>query len=322
MPRVAQSPIECLTVSDQNLNATRSVEGSFDQIIDRMIEREHFFVATVGRYHPLIETYIQNLRPDQEMGTVPVSDQYFLGRLNLKSGVEDRSFMGHVGFRRRFMSKLTGLYHLKYLPEGFAQMILLDSDFQKNNYEFRFVRREFLGEVRCLVIDVEPPAKSKAVRFVGRIWVEDQQYNVVRFNGTYRPHKSSKYFFHFDSWRTNVEPGVWLPSHVYSEESGALDGGGPKRNFRARTRLWAYDTRHLNGGQQFTAITVEDPISVHDQSEAAQDASPVESTRRFGREAEDNVLERLQTAGLLAPEGDVDKVLLTVVNNLIVTSIR
>ncbi|MEY2412221.1 MAG: hypothetical protein QOD84_827 [Acidobacteriaceae bacterium] len=320
---VAQSPTVkgSSTVDKQNLNATLSVPGSLDQIIDRVVEREHFFVATIRRYHPLIETYIQNLRPDQEMGTVPLSDQYFLGRLDLKTGVQDRSFTGQQGLRRRFMSKLTSLYQLKYLPEGFAQMIFVDSDFQKSHYQFRFVRREFLGEVRCYVIDVEPLGKSKDVRFVGRMWVEDQQYNVVRFNGTYRPQrKRSKYFFHFDSWRTNVLPGVWLPSHVYSEETGALEGGGPKRNFRARTRLWAYDTKHLGSAQQFTQIVVEDPNSVHDQSEAAQDATPVESVRRFGREAEDNVLERLQAAGLLAPEGDVDKVLLTVVNNLIVTN--
>ncbi len=291
-----------------------------DQVIDKIIEREHFFVATVRQYHPLVETYIQNLKPDPEMGMVPESDQYFLGRLSLQKGLEDRSFTRRVGFRKRFMSKLTSLYHLKFLPQGFAQMVLLDSDFQKGHYQFRLIRREFLGEVRCLVIDVQPSGKFKDIRFVGRMWVEDQQYNVVRFNGTYRPRRSNKYFFHFDSWRANLLPGVWLPSQIYSEESGALDGGGPKLNFRAQTRLWAYNARHPRGGEQFTQIVLEDQNAVRDRSEAAQDATPVESVRRFSREAEDNVLERLQNAGLLAPEGDVDKVLLTVVNNLVVTN--
>src|SRR5208337_1391519 len=42
--------------------------------------------------------------------------------------------------------------------------------------------------------------------------------------------------------------------------------------------------------------------------------------REWQQQAEDNVLERLERAGLLAPEGDVDKVLQTVVNNLEITN--
>ncbi len=42
--------------------------------------------------------------------------------------------------------------------------------------------------------------------------------------------------------------------------------------------------------------------------------------RMWERQAEDNAVERLQKIGLLAPPGDVDKILLTVVNNLMVTN--
>ena len=52
------------------------------------------------------------------------------------------------GFGHRMLSKLTGIYSLHYLPMGFAQMVVLDSDFQKRYYKFNFVRREFLGEVQ------------------------------------------------------------------------------------------------------------------------------------------------------------------------------
>jgi hypothetical protein len=40
----------------------------------------------------------------------------------------------------------------------------------------------------------------------------------------------------------------------------------------------------------------------------------------WDRQAEENVLERLERAGLLGPEGEVDKVMVTVVNNLEVTN--
>ena len=77
---------------------------------------------------------------------------------------------------------------------GFAQMVVLDSDFQKKYYDFTFVRREFLGELRCLVIDVHPKEGQKTARFLGRIWVEDQDYNIVRFNGTYSPQPKINFY--------------------------------------------------------------------------------------------------------------------------------
>ena len=87
------------------------------------------------------------------------------------------------------------MYALQFLPLGFAQMVVVDSDFQKRNYDFTFVRREFLGEMRCLVIDLHPKEGDKTARFLGRIWVEDQDYNIVRFNGTYSPQPKGQLLF-------------------------------------------------------------------------------------------------------------------------------
>jgi hypothetical protein len=302
------------------LSAPSLPAASFNQAIDRMVEREHFFTAQMRHLHPLAETYIQNLKPDKEMGDVPVSDQYFLGRLDLTNGADDRSFMGQPGFGTRLVSKLTSLYSMRFLPLGFAQMVILDDDFQRKAYDFTFVRREFLGEVRCLVIDLQPKPHAGNGRFLGRIWVEDQDYNIVRFNGTYYPHPKSGYYLHFDSWRLNLRPGLWLPAYIYSEESDPHTSGLKGLRFKAQTRLWGYDLQHLAHSEEFTQITVDSPQTVRDQSEAAQDATPVESQRLWQRQAEENALERLQKIGLLAPEGDVDKTLQIVVNNLIVTN--
>lgn len=293
---------------------------TFDQVIDRVAEREHFFLAQMRHLHPLVETYIQNLKGDEEKA-VPVSDQYFLGRLNMNKGTQDQSFMGQPGFGRKFVSTLTGLYGMKFLPLGFAQMVVLDDDFERKFYKFTFVRREFLGSVRCLVVDVEPLDKSAKGRFIGRIWVEDQDYNVVRFNGTYSGHERYSYYLHFDSWRINMRPGLWLPAYIYSEESNLLYRGGHKLHFKAQTRLWGYDLRQAGQNEEFSQIVVDAPQeSVKDQSPTTQDATPVESQRHWQSEAEQNAVERLEKAGLLAPQGDVDKVLQTVVNNLIVTN--
>jgi hypothetical protein len=66
-----------------------------------------------------------------------------------------------------------------------------------------------------------------------------------------------------------------------------------------------------------TSVQVEGVV-LH--SEGAKDAGPVESSRAWERMAEDNILDHLQKIGLLAPPGDVDRILQTVVNNLIITN--
>jgi hypothetical protein len=297
--------------------------ASFDQVIDRAIEREHFFMAQMKQLHPLVETYLQNLKEDKDLGApVPVSDVYFLGRLDMSEGTDDRTFTSPTtaGLGKRMLGKLSNVYSMKFLPLGFAQMVILDQDFQRKYYDFTFVRREFLGEVRCIAIDVAPKKDAGKGRFLGRIWIEDQDNNIVRFNGTYYPHPRASYYLHFDSWRQNLRPGVWLPSLIYSEESDLKYRLGQTLNYKAQTRLWGYNLKDLRRSSEFTEITVEAPQAVQDQSQKAQDATPIEAQRQWERQAEINVLDRLTQIGLLAPEGEIDKVLATVVNNVMVTN--
>ena len=294
--------------------------ASFNDVLDRIVQREHFFVVQMRHMRPLVETYLQYLKSEKEGDLSPVKDTYFLGRLDMSDGPEDTSFIGQPGIRQRMVNKLTGLYAMRFLPLGFAQMVVLDPDFQKKNYDITFVRREFLGEVRCLVLDLQPKEGSDTSRFMGRVWVEDQDYNVVRFNGTYSPHPKIGYYLHFDSWRLNMRPGVWLPAYIYSEESDLKYGITRGVHFRAQTRLWGYDLTGMNKNSEFTQILGDSSQSVKDQSEAAADATPVLAERMWERQAEDNAVERLQKIGLLAPPGEVDKVLQTVANNLLVTN--
>jgi hypothetical protein len=321
---VQTAPTPQLSIRDAASQPAAAAAASFDQVIDRAIEREHFFMAQMKQLHPLVETYLQNLKQDKDLGApVPVSDVYFIGRLDMSQGTDDRTFTSPdtAGLGKRMLSKFKDVYAMKYLPLGFAQMVILDPDFQRKNYDFTFVRREFLGEVRCIAMDVAPKKDSGNGKFLGRIWIEDQGYNIVRFNGTYAQSRRNSYYFHFDSWRENLRPdGVWLPAMIYSEESDMKRGLGQTLNYKAQTRLWGYNLKDLRRNSEFTEITVDAPQSVQDQSQKAQDATPIEAQRQWERQAETNVLDRLQQIGLLAPEGDIDKVLATVVNNVMVTN--
>jgi hypothetical protein len=291
---------------------------TMDQVVDRTIEREHGLMDFLKTRTPLVETYLQNLKLDPQLGPVPSQDHYFLGRVDMAESVDRRDYLSKdSSFQNRLMGGFSKLFKFEYKPMGFSWMIFADrEDFDRNHYDFRYVRREFLGDVRCLVFDVTPKKGAGKGRFIGRIWVEDQEYNIVRLNGTYATRPKNSEFFHMDSWRLNLIPGYWLPAYIYSEEGDFSYGAKDTMAFKAQTRIWGYDLKKNEQGGELTQIRVD---SVKDESTAA-DASPLQAERQWLQQAEDNVVERLQNAGLLAPEGEVDKILQTVVNNLQITN--
>lgn len=297
-----------------------------NQAIDRIIAREHDEIATIRHYNPLIETYVQDMKPDADMGAIPVHDHYYLGQANLVKGVVDDSMLSKK--KGRFdefnpLYHMSGLFKADFVPEGFLQMIYIDTNgFDRQHYQFDYVRTEFLGDVKCVVFDVTPLPKSGRGRFKGRVWAENQDYTIVRFNGVYTPVAGLNGFnLHFDSWRLNMQPGLWLPAFIFSQESDLHDFIGGKVRFKSQSRLWGYDLKNVSHETEFSELTIESPTAVQDQAQAQEtDRSPIEAEREWQHQAEVNVLDRLQRSGLLAPQGEVDKVLETVVNNLEVTN--
>ena len=313
--------------------AAQAPATNVPQVVDRLIQREKQLVQSMKQYHPMVETYLQSVKPDAELGTVPTGDQYFLARLDLSNGYDERFYTdtdtGDGAGWRSIFGKMNPLAKRKYvnfgiIPVGFTAMIFPDArGLDRQSYYFQLVRREFLGDVRCLVLDVVPKNPKETGRFLGRIWVEDQDYNIVRFNGSFTNPPAGRMYFHMDSWRQNVAGERWLPSVVYTEEAGMSSTGSQKQTeqFKAQTRIWGYDLRQSGRQEEFTQMLVDQPDSeVKDKSDSEQDFSPIMSLRQWQREAEDNVVERLERSGLLAPASPVDKVLQTVVNNLVITN--
>jgi hypothetical protein len=292
---------------------------SIDQVVDQIIEREHGLMTFLKNRTPLVETYLQNLTPDQKMGAVPKEDHYFLGRLDMSDIVDRRDYLAkQTSFQQSLMGGVTKLFRIQYQPMGFSWMVFVDrQNFDRNHYDFHYVHREFLGEVRTLVFEVTPKKNAGTGLFQGQIWVEDQDYNIVRLNGTYVPRPKNAFYFHMDSWRLNLVPGYWIPSYIYSEEGDFSYGSKDKQAFKAQSRIWGYDVMKDSRDDELTDLKVE---AVKDESAVAQDLSPLEAQRAWQQQAEDNVVERLQRAALLAPSGEVDKVLQTVVNNIQITN--
>src|SRR5438093_10246139 len=144
---------------------------TMDEVIDRVITNENRANQQIRQYSPLVETYIQNLRPDKDLGYVPAGDKYFLGRADFSKGVTLVSLTDTNGKGKKIFGSIGNFFSfaLQFVPDGFLQMIFIDTNgFDKQHYKFDYVRREFLGEVRCLVFDVTPFDKSGKGRFLGR----------------------------------------------------------------------------------------------------------------------------------------------------------
>ncbi len=332
------APVLTASIADAQANdqkapkaqaSSRGGQATADDIVDRMSKAERAVLERLRTSHPLMEVYIQNVAPDEARGWVPTDDDYFLGQLQFDNSAPTLRPFGQKE-QRGVMLRLTSAP--PNLGNAFAAMVAPDwRGLDRKRYEFTYVRREFLGESRCFVFDVAPVRDGKD-GFVGRIWIEDRDYNLVRFNGANRGSKEMlsgllkrTLSAHMDGWRVNVAPGVWVPSYIYSEETDLNSASSSKSSskqqarFKSQTRIWGYQAQTADRTGALTTIRIDEP-NVADTADGAAQLSPVLSQRRWEQEAEANVLERLEAIGLLAPAGEADKVLETVLNNLVVTN--
>jgi hypothetical protein len=305
-----------------------------EAVVQKAIGQEKILINNIRQRTPLVETYIQDTRSDVDLNQVPVADTYMLSRVDFgkafyNTAYSTRSEAQKAGWFRGSLASITYLTRalgldtkFTYNPTGFMQMMFLDpSGFDSQHYQFNYVRREFLGTVRTWVFDVHPKVSGMG-RFRGRVWIEDQDGNIVRFNGTFTPsgnEDSSKYYFRFDSWRMNVQPGIWLPVAVYVQESQHIEGN-KSAGLKAQTHFWGYSLNLPTRDSENVAVKVENAVDTSDDS---QDMGPLEASREWLTQAENNVLDRLVEAGLVAPltpNGFETTVLKQIVTNLAVSN--
>ena len=315
----------------------KKLTAAQNALLDKAVIRERETVKIIKDRTPLVETYIQNMRPVPGMVQEPESDEQHLTRVSFGKHINDEGYArndikekgdhkigGIFKHSLGFASGLGDSLHLQFNEAGFVRMLVMDdTSFNKQTYNFGYVRNEFLGSVPTAVFDVEPIAEKSFIpgnnklegKFIGRIWIETHNGNVVRFDGNVSgTEKDRKEYYHFDSWRTNVQPDLWLPNSIYVEET---DPKSPTKTlqFKAINHVWGYVLKVPEKEAENTSVEVEGATDV---SNDAQDVSPLGAQRAWVQQAEDNVIERLFEAGLLdAPGSEFDKTLEALASNIL-----
>lgn len=100
---------------------------------------------------------------------------------------------------------------------GIQPFALTTKDLPK--YQIDYVGKERIDELNTYVFDVKPKSIVKGERYLeGRIWVDDQDLQVVKVKGQAVPEVGDQKFPHFESYRENIDGKFWFPTYVYADD--------------------------------------------------------------------------------------------------------
>ena len=92
-----------------------------------------------------------------------------------------------------------------------------------NEYNFKYVGKEKIDELSLYVFDVSPkvmpnPKKTKERLFAGRVWVDDQDLQIVKTRGKGVPETKTNKFPTVETYREQIDGRYWFPTYSYADE--------------------------------------------------------------------------------------------------------
>lgn len=114
-----------------------------------------------------------------------------------------------------------------------------------NQYNFTFLGKERIDELGLYVFDVEPkimpdPKKSKERFFMGRIWVDVDDLQIVKTKGKSLPETQNNKTPVVETWRENIDGKYWFPTYVYGNDSLYFEKTGETLKIKLRIRYTDY----------------------------------------------------------------------------------
>src|SRR6516165_11581410 len=105
-----------LALSVMPLIATAQQPMVLGEVVDKIVAQENTEMQLLRQYSPLVETYIQYVRPDKQSGAVPDGDKYFLGRAVLAKGVELEPLNRETSLKEKMFGNWGGFFSMEFVP--------------------------------------------------------------------------------------------------------------------------------------------------------------------------------------------------------------
>jgi hypothetical protein len=99
-----------------------------------------------------------------------------------------------------------------------------------DKYKFTYLGKEKIDELNLYVFDVAPKVIPKAEKdglrlFTGRIWVDDEDLQIVKSKGKAIPEWKDERYAVIETWRENVDGKYWFPTYSSSDDEIVFRNG-------------------------------------------------------------------------------------------------
>ena len=149
---------------------------------------------------------------------------------------------------------------------------------QAAQYNFKYAGKERIDELDLYVFDVVPKVmpspKSKERVFVGRIWVDDHDLQIVKAKGKAGPETKSNKFPVVETFREQIDGKYWFPTYVYADDDLIFDNG---TDVRIRMRVKYTDFKVGKGTVTIREIA-EAPTDIKPESETKPETTGSQKT--------------------------------------------
>jgi len=143
-----------------------------------------------------------------------------------------------------------------------------------NQYNFKYVGKERIDELDLYVFEVAPKVmpspKSKQRVFVGRIWVDDHDLQIVKAKGKAGPETKNNKFPIVETYREQIDGKYWFPTYAYADDDLIFDNGS---NVRIRMQVKYSDFVVGHGRVTITELN-EAPEQVKPETPAPDKTQP------------------------------------------------
>ncbi|HEX8071511.1 MAG TPA: hypothetical protein VF546_16265 [Pyrinomonadaceae bacterium] len=152
---------------------------------------------------------------------------------------------------------------------GGVQTFALEAD-KLPQYNFNYLGKEKIDELDLFVFDVGPkvmpdPKKAKERYFQGRIWVDDQDLQIVKVRGKGVPEGQQRFPL-FETYREQIDGKYWFPTYTYADDQLTFPNGNI---VHLRMRITFHDYERYRA-----KVRIIEDDNVTDQSEKPPAAKP------------------------------------------------